>query len=72
MKKEIISVLPCGHGHYMVKFMFRNNERSSIITDMSLIDAYKSDNRTMADEKRLLEAAIWRMKSRAERMRGEY
>ena len=49
-----ISVMPCGHGHYLITSMAWGKVHSVKTTDMELIDAYKNKVRGWKTAKKQL------------------
>tara|TARA_R110000751_G_scaffold41878_3_gene97807 strand:- start:52 stop:264 length:213 start_codon:yes stop_codon:yes gene_type:complete len=54
---KIVSVRKSGHGHYAVTFSHYDYYFTASIDDMTLIDAYRDEDATEADSKRLYFAA---------------
>tara|TARA_R110000751_G_scaffold86889_4_gene172615 strand:- start:517 stop:717 length:201 start_codon:yes stop_codon:yes gene_type:complete len=54
---RIHSLRKSGHGHYEVVIEYYGQLHTATINDMTLIDAYKSEDATIADAKSLFMAA---------------
>lgn len=47
--EKIQAIKYSGNGHYQITIQFRNKNYSAIVTDMQMIDNYKSINRGWKD-----------------------
>jgi hypothetical protein len=54
---RIHSVRKSGHGHYAVVIEYYGQLHTATVSDMTLIDAYQSEDATIADAKNLFMAA---------------